>query len=138
MLVEDENLFARSATADENQKYEGEKNMTHVLMRLLKLISNAQTSFNRSTIADAFNASISDYLESIKNNATTNGMSDSQIILKDVENAMVSYIDDMLVAYASAQLKVAEFTTSVPTLLKRSIYEGEGRSLSLVIWVLAY
>ncbi|KAJ5306131.1 hypothetical protein N7508_005146 [Penicillium antarcticum] len=91
--------------------------MTHVLMRLLKLISNAQTSFNRSTIADAFNASISDYLESIKNNATTNGMSDSQIILKDVENAMVSYIDDMLVAYASAQLKVAEFTTSVPTLV---------------------
>jgi hypothetical protein len=93
-------------------------NMTHVLMRQLELISNDQTSFYRSTVGDAFNASISDYRTSITNNATTNGtMSDSQIVLKGVENAIVSYIDDILVAYASAQLQVSGFTISAPTVV---------------------
>ncbi|KAJ5637914.1 hypothetical protein N7490_007793 [Penicillium lividum] len=93
-------------------------NITHVVMHQLELISNDQTSFYRSTVGDAFNASISDYRTSIKNNATTNGkMSDSQIVLKGVENAVVSYIDDMLVAYASAQLQVGEFTKSAPTVV---------------------
>ena len=44
-------------------------------------------------------------------------MSDSQIVLKGVENAIVSYIDDMLVAYASAQLQVSGFTISAPTVV---------------------
>ncbi|KAJ5753885.1 uncharacterized protein N7511_008038 [Penicillium nucicola] len=92
-------------------------NLTHVLMRQLELISNDQTSFYRSTVGDAFNASISDYRTSLKTNETTNRTSEFQITMKGVENAVISYIDDMLVAYASAQLQVGGFTTSTPTVV---------------------
>jgi hypothetical protein len=94
-----------------------EGSLTHVLMRQLELISNDQTSFYRSTVGDAFNASISDYRTSIMNNVSINGMSDSDIVLAGVENAVVSYIDDMLVAYASAQLQVSGYTTPTPTVV---------------------
>ncbi|KAK2737572.1 hypothetical protein FQN55_001002 [Onygenales sp. PD_40] len=93
-------------------------NITHVVVRQLELISNDQTAFYRSTVGDAFNSSISDYRTSVTNNGTTKGtMSDSQIALRGVENAVVSYIDDILVAYASAQLQVSAFTTPAPTVV---------------------
>ncbi|KAJ5855485.1 uncharacterized protein N7529_009429 [Penicillium soppii] len=91
-------------------------NITHVTMRQLELISNDQTCFYRSTVGDTFNASISDYRTSITN-STKGNITESAIIMKGVENALTSLLDDMLVAYASAQSIVAGFKKPAPTLV---------------------
>ncbi|KAL4982414.1 hypothetical protein BDW68DRAFT_195369 [Aspergillus falconensis] len=85
-------------------------NMTHVVMRQMELIANGLTGYYRSTLGDALNASISDYRTSTTNTNTTHQLPESQIVLKGLENALISLVDDMLVAYASAQLIVGGFT----------------------------
>jgi hypothetical protein len=80
-------------------------------MRQLALISADQTSFYRSTVGDVFNASIGDYGTLIKNNtSTTKSISQSEVNLEGAENTVISLVDDMLVAYASAQLVVGGLT----------------------------
>lgn len=91
-------------------------NITHVTMRQLELISNDQTNFYRSTVGDTFNASISNYRTSIAN-TTKGNVSESAIIMTGIENAVISLVDDMLVAYASAQSIVAGFKKPAPTLV---------------------
>ncbi|KAK4870243.1 hypothetical protein LT330_005297 [Penicillium expansum] len=91
-------------------------NITHIVMRQLELISNDLTSFYRSTLGDAFNASISDYRTSV----TGENISETQIVKKGMENAVTSLVDDMLVAYASAQLVVGEFEKSTPVVVQVS------------------
>lgn len=81
--------------------------IAHVVTRQLELISNDLTSFYRSTLGDALNASISDYRTAVASTHTS--LSDEQIALTGLENAIVSFVDDMLVAYASAQLMVGGF-----------------------------
>ncbi|KAJ5427869.1 hypothetical protein N7491_008311 [Penicillium cf. griseofulvum] len=85
-------------------------NITHVVMRQLELIANDLTSYYRSTLGDAFNASISDYRTSVAGS----NLSETQIVMKGMENAVTSLVDDILVAYASAQLVVSEFRKSTP------------------------
>lgn len=89
-------------------------NITHIVMRQLELISNDLTSYYRSTLGDAFNGSISDYRTSV---AGAN-LSETQIVMKGMENAVTSLVDDMLVAYASAQLVVSEFRKSTPVVVQ--------------------
>ncbi|CAG7976188.1 unnamed protein product [Penicillium olsonii] len=81
-------------------------NITHVVMRQLELIANDLTSYYRSTLGDAFNASISDYRTSV----IGKNLSETQIVMKGMENAVTSLVDDLLVGYASAQLVVGEFS----------------------------
>jgi hypothetical protein len=81
--------------------------IAHVVTRQLELISNDLTSFYRSTLGDALNASISDYRTAVA--STNTSLSEEQIALTGLENAIVSFVDDMLVAYASAQLVVGGF-----------------------------
>ncbi|KAJ5164553.1 uncharacterized protein N7500_006383 [Penicillium coprophilum] len=89
-------------------------NITHVVMRQLELIANDLTSYYRSTLGDAFNASISDYRTSVAGG----NLSETQVVMKGMENAVTSLVDDILVAYASAQLVVGEFKKSTPVLVQ--------------------
>lgn len=89
-------------------------NITHVVMRQLELISNDLTSYYRSTFGDAFNGSISDYRTSVAGG----NLSETQIVMKGMENAVTSLVDDMLVAYASAQLVVSEFRKPTPVVVQ--------------------
>ncbi|CAI7618205.1 unnamed protein product [Penicillium glandicola] len=91
-------------------------NMTHVVIRQLELIANDLTSYYRSILGDAFNASISDYRTSVSGG----NLSETQIVMKGMENAVASLIDDMLVAYASAQLVVGGFKKSTPVVVQVS------------------
>ncbi|CAG8899445.1 unnamed protein product [Penicillium egyptiacum] len=91
-------------------------NITHIVMRQLELISNDLTSYYRSTLGDAFNASISDYRTSVAGG----DLSDMQIVMKGMENAVTSLVDDILVGYASAQLVVGRFRKSTPVLVEVS------------------
>lgn len=90
--------------------------MTHVVMRQLELIANDLTGYYRSVLGDALNASISDYRTSVANTKRniTETLSETQVALRGLENAVISLVDDILVAYASAQLMVGGFTAYVP------------------------
>ncbi|KAJ5466986.1 hypothetical protein N7475_004738 [Penicillium sp. IBT 31633x] len=91
-------------------------NITHVVMRQLELIANDLTSYYRSTLGDAFNASISDYRTSVAGG----NLSETQIVMKGMENAVTSLVDDILVAYASAQLVVGKFSKSTSVIVQVS------------------
>lgn len=97
--------------------------MAHVVMRQLELISNDLTSFYRSALGDALNASISDYRTSIMNTKTPTSqpLLDKQVALEGLENGVVSLIDDILVAYASAQLMVGGDRLSTPAQVQVSV-----------------
>ena len=86
--------------------------ITHIVMRQLELISNDLTSYYRSTLGDAFNASISDYRTSVAGG--NDSLSEMQIVMKGMENAITSLVDDILGGYASAQLVVGGFKKSAP------------------------
>ncbi|KAL1869555.1 hypothetical protein Plec18167_007853 [Paecilomyces lecythidis] len=90
-------------------------NLTHIVMRQLELISNDLTGYYRSILGDTLNASISDYRTSLTNSErnTTQALPGPQVVLKGLENAITSLIDDILAAYASAQLMVGNFTDPV-------------------------
>ncbi|GAD99659.1 hypothetical protein PVAR5_8381 [Paecilomyces variotii No. 5] len=91
-------------------------NMTHVVMRQLELISNDLTGYYRSILGDTLNASISDYRTSLMDTKrnSTQALSGPEVVLRGLENAVTSLVDDILVAYASAQLMVGHFTDFVP------------------------
>jgi hypothetical protein len=93
--------------------------IAHVVTRQIVLISNDLTSFYRSTLGDAFNASISDYRTATAN--TTPALSEDQITLTGLENAIFSLVDDILGAYASAQLIIGEFKAPVTTIVHVSV-----------------
>ncbi|KAL4994203.1 hypothetical protein BDV10DRAFT_197739 [Aspergillus recurvatus] len=112
-------------------------NMTHIVMRQMELIANGLTGYYRSTLGDALNASISDYRTSTTNTNTTHQLPESQIVLKGLENALISLIDDMLVAYASAQLIVGGLTAPTPAQVQISALRVGSRGYIITSAVLA-
>ena len=93
-------------------------NISHVDTRQIELISNDLTSSYRSTLGDAFNASISDYRTSLSAQQiklpSHHFDENHNITLTGLENSITSLIDDILVGYASAQLVVGNFTKQTP------------------------
>ncbi|KAJ5610819.1 hypothetical protein N7510_007538 [Penicillium lagena] len=105
---------ATSASANSIRNIDPDHTVAYVVMRQLELIANDLTSFYRSVLGDAFNASISDFRTAVANQITTsNTLPESQIVMRGLENAVVSLVDDMLVGYASAQMMVGRFTAPV-------------------------
>ncbi|KAI3331479.1 hypothetical protein HD806DRAFT_518499 [Xylariaceae sp. AK1471] len=79
-----------------------QSNLTYTLIRQFELISNTQTNLYVSLVGSSLNNSISDYL-------TARGAASpplSEATLRGLENALVAMADDMLVAYASAQIMI--------------------------------
>lgn len=102
------------------------KNLTRTLMRQYTLISSAQTNLYISTVGDSLNASISDYLVAHNQTPTL-----EEATLAGVENAITAMGDDMLIAYASAQLMVGNITQSAnATVTVSAIRFGQ----SVYIW----
>lgn len=113
--------------------------MTHVVMRQLELIANDLTGYYRSPLGDALNTSISDYRTSAANTKRnmTETLSETQVALRGLENAVVSLVDDILVAYASAQLMVGGFTASVPVRVQVSALRVGSRGYIIASAVIA-
>ncbi|KAM0428867.1 hypothetical protein ACHAPT_006667 [Fusarium lateritium] len=83
-----------------------------VLLRQFELIANDETNLYVSTVGSAFNTSITDHRLRLEMNGTTK-LSEKEINLQGIENAVTSMVDDMLVAYASAQFMVGGFKDEV-------------------------
>ncbi|KAM6505134.1 hypothetical protein FSOLCH5_015052 [Fusarium solani] len=98
-----------------------------VLLRQFELIANDETNLYVSTVGSAFNNSITGHLLSLEMNGTTS-VSDNDINLRGIENAIISMVDDMLAAYASAQLMVGNFKDNVKgTVRVTAVAIGEKR-----------
>ncbi len=88
-----------------------QRNLTRTLMRQYELIANDLTEFYRSTLGDALLSSVSSWNASYNANHT---VPEPRATLAGVENALTAMADDMLVAYAGAQMMVANLTGTVP------------------------
>ena len=97
--------------------FSAEANLTSVVTRQLEIISNAQTNLYVSLVGNSLNASVSDYIAS-QNSTSTQPISLRDATLHGLSNALEAMIDDMLVAYGSAQLMIAEQYTPTTALFK--------------------
>ena len=83
-------------------------NLTNTLMRQFELISNDETNLYESAIGSAFNASVTDFRTAqTALNKTTDANS---CTFAGVQNSLTAMADDMLVAFASAQLMVGNLS----------------------------
>ena len=99
------------------QAFSAEANLTSVVTRQLEIISNAQTNLYVSLVGNSLNASIADYITA-HDLASDQSISLLDATLPGLSNALVAMIDDMLVAYGSAQLMIAKQYTPVPAMFK--------------------
>jgi hypothetical protein len=84
------------------------RNLTNTLMRQFELISNDETNLYQSAVGSALNASVTDFRTAqTALNKTTDTNSST---FAGVQNSLTAMADDMLVAYASAQLMVGNLS----------------------------
>lgn len=86
-------------------------NLTHVLTRQFELIANTQTNLYVSLLGNSLNASISDFITAQA--ASGKMMSLVEATPFGLTNAVEAMADDMLTAYAQAQLVVADDTHEI-------------------------
>lgn len=119
--IRDKSIKVRKARTDEDLPFIDPSFMTiHVATRQLELISNDLTSMYRSPLGDAFNSSINDHRTRVLSDRSKPIPSSENITLTGLENAITSFMDDIMVGYASAQLMVGgqrkptEATAQIP------------------------
>lgn len=84
------------------------RNLTNTLLRQFELLSNDETNLYVSLVGNAFNDSITDFQTA--QTALGHAIDANQSTLEGVANSIVAMTDDMLQAYASAQLIVGNKT----------------------------
>ncbi len=77
------------------------QNLTRALIRQFELITNDQTSLYVAILGDSFNSSIASY-----NSSVAVPPSQAEATLAGLTNSVTAMVDDLLVAYASAQLMI--------------------------------
>ncbi|TEY87374.1 hypothetical protein BOTCAL_0003g00550 [Botryotinia calthae] len=100
--------------SESKEDIEPSGNLTHVVERQFELASNDLTGIYQSVIGSAMNFSIADY-QSYVDSPFFNDIrpTDEEINLTGIENSVTAMMDDLLVAYASAQLMIANDTKTV-------------------------
>ena len=93
------------------------RNLAHILTRQFELIANDQTNRYVSLIGDSFNSSIASYNISVSSN-DTQSPSEASATLAGLTNSVTAMVDDLLVAYSSAQLMIMNDTSLVPATVK--------------------
>jgi hypothetical protein len=88
-----------------------QRNLTRTVVRQFELMSNDLTNLYVSLLGDAFNSSIASFNMS-RSSASRNPFTESEATLAGLRNSITAMADDMLVAYASAQLMVGKMFTS--------------------------
>ncbi|OAL52327.1 hypothetical protein IQ07DRAFT_610041 [Pyrenochaeta sp. DS3sAY3a] len=90
-----------------------QRNITRAVVRQFELMSNDMTNLYVSLLGEAFNSSIAAYKMS-RSSASRNPFSEEEATLAGLTNSITAMADDMLVAYASAQLMVGRMFTQQP------------------------
>ena len=82
------------------------RNLTHVVTRQFELITNDQTNLYVSLVGNSLNASIGDYV-TVQNYSSANNDTLRRATPVGLSNALEAMVDDILGAYASAQIMIA-------------------------------
>ena len=93
------------------------KNLTYALIRQFELISNDQTNLYLSLLGDSFNSSIASYNLSVSA-LNEPPPTESSATLTGLTNSITAMIDDLLIAYASAQLLIPNDSTPMPATIQ--------------------
>ena len=91
--------------------------LTHTLIRQFELMTNDQTSLYVSFIGDSFNSSIASYNDSLSLN-NSQAPSQASATLAGLTNSVTAIVDDLLVAYSSAQLMIMNDTDPVSAVVE--------------------
>lgn len=117
-----------SPTEDEARDIDPSRRLKGTAMRQLELMANDETNMYVSMFGTAFNASITDLKTYMALQGNSRGLNSSEIVLEAVGNSVIAMMDDMLGAYASAQLMVSNLKEYVPAEISKSaIAFGEFR-----------
>lgn len=90
-----------------------QRNITRTVVRQFELMSNDMTNLYVSLLGEAFNSSIAAYKMS-RASASRDPFTEEEATLAGLTNSITAMADDMLVAYASAQLMVGRMFTQQP------------------------
>ncbi|KAH0531303.1 hypothetical protein TsFJ059_000156 [Trichoderma semiorbis] len=105
------------------------------VLRQFELIANDETNLYISTVGTAFNASITDFRTYADSPGHSNNWTDTKIILAAVENSITAMTDDMLGAYAAAQLMVGNLTQSTSATLRVTAMAVGEMKYSIAVFV---
>ncbi|KAF2277086.1 uncharacterized protein EI97DRAFT_375880 [Westerdykella ornata] len=113
VTVDIANLNISVVPANPIPDFNPQRNLTRTVMRQFELLSNDLTNLYVSLLGDALNASIAAYNMSRPPNAGRDPVSVSEeaATLAGLTNSITAMADDMLAAYASAQLMVGKTFT---------------------------
>jgi hypothetical protein len=89
-----------------------QRNITRTVVRQFELMSNDMTNLYVSLLGEAFNSSIAAY--KMSRAVAGEPFTDESATLAGLTNSITAMADDMLVAYASAQLMVGKMFTQQP------------------------
>ena len=107
-------------------------NLTHTLIRQFELIANDQTSLYVSLVGDSFNSSIASYDTFISLNKSQD-LSKTSATLVGLTNSVTAIVDDLLVAYSSAQLMIMNDTSLVSAVVQVQAFRyGSGLYIYLI------
>jgi len=87
-----------------------QRNITRTVVRQFELLSNDLTNLYVSQLGEALNSSIAAF-NMTRSSASRNPFSEEEATLAGLSNSITAMADDMLVAYASAQLMVGRMFT---------------------------
>lgn len=93
--------------------FNAQRNITRSVVRQFELMSNDMTNLYVSLLGEAFNSSIAAYKMS-RASASRDPFTEEEATLAGLTNSITAMADDMLVAYASAQLMVGKMFTQQP------------------------
>lgn len=86
--------------------YSDQSDLTYTLVREIGKLSNDQTNLYVSVLGNAFNQSITDYMTGA--GAKKDGYTLEDFTLPGLENSLTAMVDDILIAYASAQFMIQQ------------------------------
>ncbi|KAJ4300965.1 hypothetical protein N0V90_003054 [Kalmusia sp. IMI 367209] len=114
-------------------------NLTQVTTRQFELIANDQTNLYTSLVGNSLNSSISDYITS----QSPRKLSLEEASPFGVANAVEAMVDDMLLAYASAQLMISNQSESTNVTITGAamrvgddVYIRAAFGINLVVFIL--
>ncbi|KAM0523136.1 hypothetical protein ACHAPE_001628 [Trichoderma viride] len=111
--LQGQNITVNATDDTKIQDINPSRRLKSTVMRQFELIANDETNLYISTVGTAFNASITDFRTYVHSSSHPSQWSDTDIVLAAVENSIIAMTDDMLGAYASAQLMVGNLTQGI-------------------------
>jgi hypothetical protein len=116
--LQGQNITVKATNDTKVQDINPSRRLKGTVMRQFELIANDETNLYISTVGSAFNASITDFRTYTDSFGNSSQWAERDIILAAVENSISAMTDDMLGAYASAQLMVGNLTQSTNAIVR--------------------